>query len=199
MIKRLLFILLCLTPYFNITGVAAEPDPYEMSIDDNLSYPPVPSKAADGIKSHMSRLSARLKQKGLPSTSYRGGQVIQVVIPCSLLFAPNESTLMPGATKLLQPLVEVAGQEALYKIVLSVHADDTGDDVYANDLTERRAVAVDDFFNDELGDDCCVIVPYGMGKADAITDNSSIANRARNRRLEVFIIPEAALIEAAKN
>ncbi|MDE7426926.1 MAG: OmpA family protein [Muribaculaceae bacterium] len=186
-------------PFSGVNLPASEPDPYEMSIDDNLSYPQVPSKASAGIKEHMSRLAARLKQKGLPSTSYRGGQVIQVVIPCSLLFAPNEDKLMPGASKLLQPLVEVAGQEALYKIVLSVHADDTGDDVYANDLTERRAVAVDDFFNETLGDECCVIVPYGMGKADAITDNSSIANRARNRRLEVFIIPETALIEAAKN
>ena len=65
--------------------------------------------------------------------------------------------------------------------------DNLGDPDYNMDLSRRRADSVRTFLLDH-GMDANHIVAVGYGHNRAITDNSSVAKRYINRRVELSII-----------
>ena len=69
-------------------------------------------------------------------------------------------------------------------MVVAVHADDTGDTVYCDRLTAG---------GEETG-----IIPYGLGQDDFIGSNHSIEARARNRRVEIYLVPRTSLFQKQK-
>ena len=42
------------------------------------------------------------------------------------------------------------------------------------------------------------MVPYALADTDPLVDNNSMDNRKRNRRLEIFLVPEEVMIAQAK-
>jgi flagellar motor protein MotB len=56
--------------------------------------------------------------------------------------------------------------------------------------------AVYDWF--DANGDVDFVVPYALGDTDPIVDNNSYDNRARNRRLEIYLVPAELMIERAK-
>ncbi|MBP3589614.1 MAG: OmpA family protein, partial [Muribaculaceae bacterium] len=86
----------------------------------------------------------------------------------------------------LKSIVESASH---YKVLVAVHADDTGDDAYSDALTEARANAVDDLLWQLAGRDDTNVVIYGLGKDEPLNDNTTRTDRRANRRIEFYIVP----------
>lgn len=174
---------------------AAVFDPLAADIDDNLRHPPVPAKAAQAVSGAMGQLVRTLRAEGYSVQAVRDGQVALVTIPASQLFMPNETTLKDSAAAKLRPLMPYIMRSDNYKVIVAVHSDDTGDEVYNDRLTTERANAVDEYFYGLNSNADTGIIPYGLGYDEPVAPNNSIADRARNRRVEIYFVPTAEYIE----
>lgn len=79
-----------------------------------------------------------------------------------------------------------------------MYSDNTGSEQYSDDLTERRANAIADYFDDLVSDVETNIIPYGMGSDEPRSANTSVKNRRRNRRVEIYVVPEENVIKRAR-
>lgn len=183
-----------------LAAIAANDDinPSELDFESNLSLPVVPDKAASAVTAHMKKLAQALKKRNLDTDLYRTDQIVQIIIPCSELFAPNDSVIKEKGKKLMQPIAQILKSPTMYKVIIAVYADDTGDDIYGEHLTDVRANAIDDFLTSIAESAEVNTVPYGMGRSSSRAPNTSITNRAYNRRVEIFIVPEWNMIKDAR-
>lgn len=174
-----------------------EVDVYSLNIEQNLATPEVSAKNSEAVKGAMDLLTRTLKQAGLNATGVRKGEVTMVTIPCSDLFAPNSITIKDNGMAILAKLTPYIKRSDKYKTVLAVHSDDTGDEVYAERLTADRANAIDEYYSTAIGGESPVI-PYGLGNDEPVASNSGMANRAKNRRVEIYFVPTTSLIDNAR-
>jgi outer membrane protein OmpA-like peptidoglycan-associated protein len=170
-----------------------------MSVEENLAVPVIPSKSKGSVVTFMQILSKSLKSANLKVEPMRNDEVLHIVIPCSDLFAPNQIELKESGKTKLASLKSVVANPKLYKVLVAVHTDDTGDAEYADSITESRATSIDRCLFEVSGGIDTGVIPYGIGRDEPLTDNSSIELRAKNRRVEFYIIPTLALVEKLRN
>ncbi len=175
-------------------------DIYELTLDENLETPEIKNKKhVQRIQDYQSQEAERLASvKGVNYTVelMRNGEVIIVSVPSSVLFADNDTVLSDVAAKQLKPLMQELKNPGFYKVMLVMHSDNTGSESYNKDLTVKRVNAVYDWIDAHGKVD--FVVPYAMGQYDPITDNNSMENRRKNRRLEIFLVPGDVMLEQAK-
>lgn len=176
---------------------AAEPDALELSISENLDTPAVPAKARAYVRTSMDQLRRSLLKHNYDVVATRDGEVLEVTIPARSLFAAGATALKPSGTKLLQRIGALATEPSKYKIIIAAHADDTGDEAYADSITAARANAIDDLFWQISGQQDTNTVPYGLGRDEPRVPNTTRANREINRRIEIYIVPDYGLLEMA--
>lgn len=176
----------------------SETDPHEFSLDDNLINPPVPLKLHETIALHMNATAKKLAQRKLERIeTMRDGEVIVATIGTDALFAPNDTVLRKEADELLRPYWSLLNQPGYYKLVMALHTDDTGSESYTDKLSEARINEVYNLMTSHT-DNEAQLIPYAMGASDPLHSNDSQLNRAANRRLEIFIVPDKLLIEMAR-
>lgn len=173
-------------------------DPYELSLDENLSTPAVSEKLSEDVADYMNGVAKKLAQRKVARIeTMRAGEVIVATISTDLLFSPNDTVLRSTAPEILAPYRALLGRVDMFKLVVACHTDDTGSTLYTDHLSEARANAIDTWMSRNLTDDS-VLVPYAMGASEPLYPNDSQSHRAANRRVEIFIIPSTRLIDLAK-
>lgn len=132
----------------------------------------------------------RNKRDQVTVEKYRNGEVLLVTIPSSLLFAPNETELMTSAGKYLQPLIKFLRNPDMYWLILDMHTDNTGSREYTDSIALDRVDAVSDWF-DNTGADTRFLFPTASGSTESLPGNHNLSmeDRARNRRLEIYLVP----------
>ncbi|MBQ9466775.1 MAG: OmpA family protein [Muribaculaceae bacterium] len=171
-------------------------DIYDLSLDQNLDVPAVPDKHAERVTDFQYQMAVKLAKQGFETELMRDGEVIVVTIQAATLFAPNDTVLSTVGKNALKPLLDLLKPAGFYKLMLVMHADNTGSPRYAKRLTSARVNAVYDWMDEKGSVD--FVVPYAMGNEDPIDDNGSMEGRRHNRRLEVYIIPEEGMLNKAK-
>ena len=84
------------------------------------------------------------------------------------------------------------------------HTDATGRYEYNMKLSKERAMSVRNFLRGYNVDVARMPAPTarmtseGVGPDQPVVDNSTPENRAKNRRVEIFILPNAKMIKEAK-
>ena len=87
----------------------------------------------------------------------------------------------------------------LYKMLVAVHSDNTGSREYADALTESRVSAIADYLIQASGgNDDILLVPYAQGMDEPLTSNDRRENRRKNRRVEIYLIPDKPLFKRLK-
>lgn len=118
----------------------------------------------------------------------RNGDQIALNMPSGITFDASSSAVKPG----LQPLLnDVANTLVNYpKTTVDVvgHASSDGDDGYNQRLSEQRAQSVQSYLISQG------VVPVraratGMGEAQPVADNGTLAGRQANRRVEIVLTP----------
>lgn len=174
------------------------PLPVDMTIDENLASPAVPTSASSAVARHMDRIAKVFSKYNLEVKRLRQDEIVDVVVPCSMLFDPNSTTLAPRAAKLLGGFASLLKLPESYKILVVVHSDSAGSDKYSERLTEARADAIDEFFTSLATDVDPNVIPYGIGNDEPRADNHSIGGREANRRVDFYIIPERKTVDLAR-
>lgn len=130
---------------------------------------------------------------------YRNHEVIIVSIPAAELFSPNSVRLTTEADKYLNPLLRYVKKSKpdMYRVLLIMHTDDTGSTSYTDNLSLNRVEAIYDFL-DGAGADIRYIFPTAAGATDPLVPNNTVENRAKNRRLEIYLIPGKRMVDEAK-
>lgn len=181
-----------------------EVDLDEMNFLDLLNSVPIPDENSAGTIRKFQNKIGRQKlfdvfnsKNGCVVETIRKNEVLLVTIPASELFAPNDTVLRPTASKLLQPFKMFLNEPDTYRVLMVMHTDNTGSETYRDRLTESRANAIFDWFNDQ-GLDTSFLFPFAFGDDMPIVENTSMNNRAKNRRLEVYLVPGTKMIKQAK-
>jgi outer membrane protein OmpA-like peptidoglycan-associated protein len=172
-------------------------DIYELSLDENIVTPEIRNdKQADKIQDFQYEMAVAFKKANYDVEIMRDDEVIVVTIPASQLFDANDTVLNQLGEAQLKPFVRMMKNPGFYKMLLVMHSDNTGSEVYTLNLTRQRVNAIFDWFDENGSVD--YVVPYALGETDPIVDNNSVENRKRNRRLEIYLIPEKTMLQQAK-
>lgn len=169
----------------------------EMTMEQTLAVPVVPIKQAAFVKGYMKREALALHKAGYKVETMRKGEIVIATIPTDRLFAPNDTMLMTSAAPLLKPFLPYFKTAGKFKVVLALHTDDSGSDSYLTSLSEKRIVALYDYFDSNAAHTDSLI-GYPIAANEPLKDNNSRDNRAENRRLEIYIVPSNGLIEEMK-
>jgi outer membrane protein OmpA-like peptidoglycan-associated protein len=105
----------------------------------------------------------------------------------SIRFDFDQAVIRPQDRELLSRIAGVLLASYGYRIHIYGHTDDIGTEEYNQDLSERRARAVRDYFV-EVGIDPEIISNRGYGKSTPRVAGTSQEARSRNRRVEIGII-----------
>lgn len=193
-ILRLLLLVTTLACY--LQGNAKKVDIYELSLDQNLATPEIKNKLKDAVQDFQYKQAVELIKQNYEVELTRDNEVIIVTIPAERLFASNDTVLAATGPAALKPMLRYLKNPGFYKLLLVMHSDDTGSKAYTVRLTRSRVNAVYDWF--DANGDVDYIVPYALGSNDPLNANDSMEKRRKNRRLEIYIVPNDVMLEQAK-
>jgi outer membrane protein OmpA-like peptidoglycan-associated protein len=118
---------------------------------------------------------------------------ITIALGDAILFDFDRSDLKPSALAILQRTKSLAIDPQDYaRIAITGHTDDRGSDAYNLRLSTQRAQAVAQWFL-QAGTEKTLLSATGLGSKHPAVPNTSDANRARNRRVEIRLHKEVAL------
>lgn len=136
-------------------------------------------------------------KSGCTVEALRNKEVLLVTIPASMLFGPNATELLPTAGEFLAPFRRYLKDPDMYRVVMVMHTDNTGSEQYREELTNARADSVFEWF-DKSGVNTSYLFPYALSDTMPLAENTSVADRAANRRLEIYLVPGTKMVEQAK-
>jgi OOP family OmpA-OmpF porin len=102
-------------------------------------------------------------------------------------FKVNSDVITKSSFKTLNAAVKVLTEYPDLKVEIGGHTDDTGDDAYNQDLSQRRADSVKNYFVGKgIAEDRLTAVGYG--KSQPVDERATKAARAKNRRVEFKLV-----------
>lgn len=112
---------------------------------------------------------------------------LNLTMPSNVTFAHDKADLTFDAQNALNSVAQVLNRYPESTISVTGHTDDTGSDSYNQRLSELRAASVSSYLA-QHGVNPSRVSQQGLGESSPKVPNSSDANRAINRRVELAII-----------
>lgn len=135
---------------------------------------------------------------GVDVTEVDNGQAILVNLPDGVTFDVDSAMLKPQFRATLDQIAQSLQTYPDSLIDVYGHTDSTGSDQYNQALSERRAKTVADYLTTR-GVSAARIRSQGFGKTMPVASNDTLEGRARNRRVEIKIVPiTREQVEAAR-
>lgn len=129
--------------------------------------------------------------------AFRNKEVLLITIPADELFSPNSTELKKDASKLLTPIKRYMKDPDMFRVLLVMHTDNTGSEIYRENITAERVDAVEQWFEDS-GVDTAYTFSYSFSDDSPLLPNTSMENRSKNRRLEIYLMPGSKMLKEAK-
>ena len=138
---------------------------------------------------YMDIQAAKLREKlaGTGVQVARDGDNIRLIMPNSITFNTNESTMKTSANAVLDSVALVAKEYDKTRLQIVGHTDSTGNDKINIPLSQQRAVAVANYLA-LRGVDASRLQAYGVGASPPIASNQTEEGKAQNRRVEIMLI-----------
>ncbi len=119
----------------------------------------------------------------------REQEKLQVVMASDVLFESGKAYIQPGARDKLGRLAQVLNRYPRTRVQIIGHTDSRGSEESNYELSRRRAQAVADILV-ENGVSAARIATRGEGESRPIASNDTPEGRAKNRRVEIDIVPD---------
>jgi outer membrane protein OmpA-like peptidoglycan-associated protein len=127
----------------------------------------------------------------------REGEMIKVTFESGILFGFDSDKLTSEAQTNVLKFADILNEFPDTNISIEGHTDSRGSANYNQKLSERRALAVRDFLvNQKVSDKRLFTIGHGLSQP--IADNNTDEGRAKNRRVEVKITANEALVDKAE-
>ena len=137
------------------------------------------------FQANQGTLLQSLKQFGTVRQNERG---IVLVLPENFWTSARVSSFAPTAQGKITSLAQVLASNPDYKISVEAHTDNKGTPDELQALTQERAQAiVDKLVSSGTNQDR--VEAKGMGATLPLAANTTVANRAKNRRVEIVLTP----------
>jgi len=109
-----------------------------------------------------------------------------ITLSGSVLFASNESTLLPAAQDRLNKVADALLMTKERQLIIEGFTDSQGSSEYNISLSQRRADTVRSYLISR-GYPSDLIHTQGIGEERPVADNNSAEGRANNRRVEIVV------------
>ena len=150
------------------------------------------------IGNKMDKQKAELEAiEGAQVETVNEGEAIKVTFESGILYATNSSTLNAASRSSLDRFATSLKNNPDTDVRIYGHTDSTGSDAINNPLSQRRAESVYNYLISK-GVSGSRMDSQGFGSSQPIADNNTAAGRSQNRRVEVYILPNAKMIQDAK-
>ncbi len=116
------------------------------------------------------------------------GSDFQLILPESMWTGARVATLSSAMAAKLEPLAALLASNPDFQILIEVFTDSNGDEVSLQQLTQERARVLSDRLQ-AAGVEAGRIQANGMGAANPLASNKTVAGRARNRRTAITFSP----------
>lgn len=138
---------------------------------------------------YMDIQASKLRQKltGTGVQVARDGDNVRLIMPNSITFNTNESTIKTSANSVLDSVALIAKEYDKTRLQVVGYTDSTGNDKINQPLSERRAAAVANYLA-LRGVQGSRISSYGAGSSNPIASNATTEGKAQNRRVEITLI-----------
>jgi outer membrane protein OmpA-like peptidoglycan-associated protein len=113
-------------------------------------------------------------------------------------FATNLYNITASSEVLLTKLANILKEYPDTNVLVVGHTDSSGPADYNMTLSEKRAYAVTNYFVQSKGLSSTRFTTTWFGEDQPIADNSTVEGRAKNRRVNVAIVPNEKMKEDAK-
>lgn len=146
--------------------------------------------AGGAVGSYMDKqerdLRARTANTGIGV--YRRGDEIKLDIPAGVTFDFNSAALRPDFRASLDQVAQTLTSYQSTYVNIGGHTDSIGSDAVNQRLSEARATTVADYLV-QRGVAPQRIQTRGFGKSQPVASNDTEEGRARNRRVEINLVP----------
>jgi outer membrane protein OmpA-like peptidoglycan-associated protein len=137
------------------------------------------------------------KIEGAKVETANEGEAIKVTFESGILFATNSSTLSNASKASLAKFAESLKTNSDTNVEIFGHTDNTGNDAINIPLSQQRAAAVQSYLIMQ-GVNSGRLISHGKGSIEPVAPNNSTAGRAQNRRVEIYILANAQMIQSAQ-
>jgi outer membrane protein OmpA-like peptidoglycan-associated protein len=122
---------------------------------------------------------------------------IRIELSADVLFDFDKAEIRPDATKILSQAAGVLQDHATRRVVIEGHTDGKGTDEYNQRLSQRRAQAVKQWFQERAGLKSMTLETRGWGAKRPVAPNAKPdgsddpEGRQKNRRVEIVIAKQS--------
>lgn len=120
---------------------------------------------------------------------------LKLDIPTDISFDTNKSDIKPDFRPILDKFAASLAQNPYARVTIIGHTDSTGGDAINDPLSLNRAARTRDYLT-ARGVPSNRISVEGRGSHEPVAPNDTDANRARNRRVEIFVAEPQATAQA---
>ncbi len=126
--------------------------------------------------------------QGTQAKIRRDGNALVIYLPGGVTFASDSAHISSGFYSALNEIAQSLNNYPETVIQVNGYTDSTGGNAHNQELSQRRANAVAQYFISR-GVSRNRIVANGFGSSYPIASNSTAAGRLQNRRVEIKILP----------
>ena len=170
--------------------LAAETDKARQAAAQSESLRQQAEKEKQQAENEKQELRARLLQQLNSILATRDSARGLVANMSDVLFRSGSFELLPGARERLAKVSGIVLAYPALHVTVEGHTDSVGTDDYNQQLSERRAQAVRDYFVQE-GINSASVEAHGYGKTEPIATNDTPEGRQQNRRVELILSGDA--------
>ena len=134
-----------------------------------------------------------LVDTGKLKVSFRSGQMV-LELPSGVLFSSGQAKLSKGGEAALQEILDVLGEFKGRRFLIAGHTDNipVKSRKFKNNwlLSTARAVSVVTYMTDKAAFAAANLAAAGYGEFAPVADNATDEGRAKNRRIEIILVPD---------
>jgi len=123
---------------------------------------------------------------------------LKLDIPSDISFAVGRADIQSNFRSILDTFATGLVNNPSSNVTIIGHTDSTGSDAVNNPLSLNRAASVRDYLSSR-GVASSRVAIEGRGSREPLVANDTAANKAKNRRVEIFVAEPASAVAPASN